>query len=200
MRIPDRMADIRMSEIGLDHAQVHTPFREVITAAVAQHVGMEFQFAEAGRFGQPLDHLLDAPGRKPPAAFRAEHMGIPSGWPFAAQVAQGANLHTAEGVVARERTFQPADVENPVRQVEVLPVSLQGFRNPQAMSEGNEHQGMIADAPAVASGSFQETGNFRSGEVFAMSFGRVKTVVFRVYLVFTILCFDAWLILWALRQ
>ncbi len=71
LRVPHRMLDVLMAEIGLQRAGIVALVCEGITAGVAQHVWVDA--LELGRFPGPRDHLRKACCGERRAAFGGEH-------------------------------------------------------------------------------------------------------------------------------
>lgn len=168
MGVANRALDLGVAQVALDDAQIYAPLDQVITAGVAQHVGMDVETSQAGSGAQPLDHLVDSPGRQPSSPFGTEDE-LPRGWAVPFQLAQGADLDAAQGMVSADRTLQPVDMVNPMLEIEVLPAGLQCFQNPKSVAIADQDQGMIASRPAVAPGGFEEPVDFGIGEVLAVA-------------------------------
>ena len=160
MRVFNRVADVGVAQIALDQTKIVAALLQVITAGVAEHVGVGIELSQAGGFRQPVDQLADPPGRQPAPAFGTEDE-IRRGWPLAFELAERPNLDPPEGVVSRKGTLQPPDMENPMAEVKVLPGGLQCFRNPKPVRIRDQDQGKIAGRPPGCPGRLEEPVNFR---------------------------------------
>lgn len=142
--------DIFVSEVLLNQAQIGPPLCQVVAAGVPKAMRVYVEFAQARPRRNPVKHELHRPRPQSPPTFRGKHKFGRKG-PILTKSTQSPNFHPSQPMIAREGTFKPMDMKDPLLEVELLPAGLQALRNAQSVREQDQDQGRVACSVSVAS-------------------------------------------------
>lgn len=162
-----------MPQVVLNGAGVVTVVRQLVAAAVPEHMGMNRK-THGGLLPRPGEELPEPSRRQGTAPFAREHIGT-AGRPFPLQFSECPNLGASEGMHARRPPLQPMDVEPPLAQVHLIPAERDEFGHPEPVPVREEdHRGVaVAVAPPPLRCRHQKV-HLPLGEVLAAAAGAVR--------------------------
>ena len=135
-----------MAEIGLQRPRIVALVGQRKATGVAQHVRMGRK-AELGLDTSALHHARKAcrRERRPPLAGEHERrLGIL----LPLQLAQGPHFIADNGMGRRRALLGPADVQDGVGEIDLIPTQVYKLGRPQAVAEGDKDT-QLAECPAL---------------------------------------------------
>src|SRR5215472_12112878 len=128
--IADRMLDVSVPEVVLQGAGVLPIVRELEAAGVPEHVRVHRE-AKRARLADPRERLAEACRGHRRVSFGLEQ--VAPIWQLPPQPSQRPKLLAAERVNRRDAVLQPADVQEPLAEIHLIPGERAKLADPQAV-------------------------------------------------------------------
>src|SRR5262249_25737407 len=141
LRITYRVLNVLVSHPSLDSSSVVTGVRQRITAAVAEHVGVDGE-GHPGALTQARNQRVEAFRRDRAAALRAER--VRAGRLLALEPAQRPQLVALDRMDTRCPSLRSADMQAPGIELDLVPLQVADLRSPQTVAVGDQYHGGIA--------------------------------------------------------
>jgi hypothetical protein len=121
--VPYGVPDVLMAEVRLNQPKVRAAFGQVVAARMPEGVRVRVQGSQASTFRHAIYHQLN-PARCHRSASLGDENEVAGLDAFALQSSQSANFHSPQAMIARYATLGAPDVENPLIEIELVPVGL----------------------------------------------------------------------------
>ena len=165
--VANGVLDIPVPEPVLQGTGVDAIVGELVAARMPQHVRVDRK-RHPGRLPYPRQQLPEARRGHRPLTFGGEDVGRGRQL-FALEPAQVTDLSTAQGMHARPAVLEPANVDEPLVEIELIPAQRAQLPYPEHVPVADENHGGVAMTVAAipAPCGFHQPRDFARRQVLA---------------------------------